>query len=290
MRASRSLALLLVLAGVLAGLGGCAEVEEQWVLGEKGGGTWTLSLRWNADLWRRVRGVLGPAVTDRLRGRALPLRPQAWRDSLAGVEGVTIVECEERDTDTGMRELRVQLRFEKLRALMQWELMRRRTVRVETRPAPGAAENDPPLCRFAMEPIARVPVLDPLAALLEARDNPPPAAEGAAAARDPSPLARLGLEEEAAGLVWKMVKPQLDKVRLRFAFRPPFGIESIRDLAVARGTEEAVFDFDFAALRDPRTDRTAVFTWQMRAFDEAPLVVQQGDRDPRARGPEGHTR
>ena len=87
-----------------------------------------------------------------------------------------------------------------------------------------------------------------------------------------------------------MVKPQLDAVRLRFRFRAPFEIVSIRDRAVAQGTQEAVFAFDFAALRDPRTDRTAVFTWQMRAFDEAPLVHQQGDRDRRGSGPDGHTR
>ncbi len=280
---------LVVLAACF--LAGCAEVEEGWVLDEKGGGVYTLSLRWNADLWRRIQGVLGERVMARVQGRAVPLRAQAWREGLSGLEGVEVLELEERDTDTGMRELFVRVKFRHLKDLLRWELMARRTVKVEKVAEEGAAKDAPGLCRFYMEPIARVPVLDRVAALVEAVEKPPPVAEGAAAARDPGPLARLGIERRAADLVWKMLKPQIEKASLHFRFRTPYDLHAVRGRLVDAETREASFRYTWAELRKPTTDRTVGFTWTMRAFDEAPLATNQGDRDPRVgRTPDGRKR
>jgi hypothetical protein len=152
----------------------------------------------------------------------------------------------------------------------------------------GATDDErPPRCRFVMEPIAHVPVLDRLGALLDAVERPPPPAEGAAAARDPPPLERLGLERGAAEMVWRMVKQPLQAVRLKLRFRVPGVVVERGGRRTQDAAKSAAWSFDFPALRKRDTDRTVRFAWQMRAFDEAPLVEQTGDRDPRARPDRG---
>ncbi len=51
-------------------------LPEEWTFDEKGGGTYALTVRWNADLWRRVEEVLGARVMERLVGRPFPLRKE----------------------------------------------------------------------------------------------------------------------------------------------------------------------------------------------------------------------
>lgn len=287
---SRRLPVLLpILLGAVA-LAGCVDAEEDWTFDDKGGGTYALTLRWNADLWRRASDVLGPGVMTRLQGRPFPLRAAQWRDGLAALKGVEILELAERDTDTGLREVALRVRFTHLRDLLRWEVLRRRTVRVEIVPQGEDADESPPHCRVYMEPIAQVPVLDRLAALLDAVETPPPRAEGPAAARDPPPLERLGLDRGAADMVWRMVKKPLQQVRLRLRFRAPGRILTHRGRPVRDGSKPLEVEYDFAALRKPETDRTVPFTWQMRAFDQAPVVDQQGDRDPRRRRVEAQGR
>jgi hypothetical protein len=278
--------LVAVLAAALA-LGGCVEVEEDLVLAGDGSGTYALTVRWDADLWRRVTDVLGPAVMGRIEGRAFPLRPEQLRDGLAGLDGVTIQELEERPGTGGRRELVVRLAFRDVPALLRWELMARRTLRIE-RAEEGAGTE--PAWRLTYHPIAQVPLLDRLGALLDAVERPPPAAEGETADRDPPPLERLGLDRDAAELVWRMVKGPLEAASLRFRVAVPSDLVTVRGRAVPAGTREAVATYDLTALRRPGTDRTLRFTWRARAFDRFPVVDHEGDRDPRSRKPDGTRR
>ncbi len=50
---------------------GCTEVEETLSFDSKGGGTYRLVLRRDADLWQRVGGVLGKGVLARIEGRSM---------------------------------------------------------------------------------------------------------------------------------------------------------------------------------------------------------------------------
>lgn len=278
----------LMLAAAL--LAGCVEAEEDWTFDDKGGGVYALTLRWNADLWRRATDVLGPTVMARLEGRAFPLRAEQWRDGLAGLPGVEILELAERDTDTGLREIALRARFEHMSDLLRWEVLARRSVRVEIEPQAGEGEDAdeaPPRCRFSMQPVARVPVLDRIAALLDAEERPPPPAEGPAATRDPPPLERLGLDRGAAEMVWRMAKQPLQSVRLRLRFHLP-GVVVRRNGKPARDASKDVeIGYDFPKLRKRDSDRAVRFTWQMRAFDRAPLVEHVGDADPRRPGAGG---
>lgn len=265
-------------------LAGCTEAEETWTLDRKGGGEYALTLRWDADLWRRVRGVLGAKVMRRLADPGIPLRTAQWRDGLEDLEGVTILELEEVETGTGMRELRLRARFARLEQILRWEVLAGRRVRIEPEPeAPGA----PPRATLYMEPIARVPILDKVAALVEAAEKPPPPAEGGAAERDPPPLERMGIDVAAADMVWRLVKLPLGAVRLQSRVVVPGEIQSIRGRSPAEETTEAVFAWTFADLRRVDADRTVRLRWRQRAFDETPALDHPGRRDPRARAPDG---
>ena len=138
---------------------------------------------------------------ERLVGRPFPLRKEQIADGLKGLPGVKVASLTEGDTDTGLRELATVVQFERLDALLRWELLARRTFRLEPYLKPGEKESreKPAICKFYMEPVAQVPVLDRVGALLNAAESPPPKAEGPPAARDPGPLGRLGLERESAG-------------------------------------------------------------------------------------------
>lgn len=274
MGVTRLLPLLLVLLTTLCG---CVEAEEEWTFDAKGGGTYELVLRWNADLWRRVEEVLGAKVMRRFAGHGFPLRPHQMRDGLAGLEGVEITRLEQRDTDSGLRELVLGLRFKRLADLLRWEVIAGRTLDVgqEAR-RPGEKADDPAHVGFAMEPIARVPVLDTLAALLEAEAKPPPQAPQGLAERDPGPLERLGLAREASQLVYRMVKLPLEQVRLRVRVNTPGPIVGVGGEARRDGSTRADFSWDFAALRSPRTDRRVRLRWRMRTRDSAPEAKNTG--------------
>lgn len=280
----RRLLLILALMPMLLGLAGCTEAEETWTFDRKGGGEYALVVRWNADLWRRVRGVLGSKVMARLAGDGFPLRAELWRDGLRDLEGVEILELEARDTDTGMRELRLRARFQKVEQILRWDVLAGRTVRIEP---PSKEDGGPARTTFYMEPIPRVPVLDQVAALVEAAENPPPAPEGAAAARDPLPLERFGIEPSAGAMVWRMVKLPLGEVRLRTRVIAPAPLASVRGRPVLDETTQADFQWTFADLRRSDADRTVRLRWDPREFDEGQALDHRGQRDPRARAPDG---
>jgi hypothetical protein len=274
--------LLLVLA---AGLSGCVDAEETWSFDETGGGTYELRVAWDADLWRRVGDVLGARVLERLSARPFPLRKSAWADGLQGLAGVEVLALEERVSDGGLREIAAKVRFKRLADLLRWEVLARRSVQVTQ---VQSDPKKPALCRFYMEPLAQVPVLDTLAALVEAHERPPLKAEGAAATRDPGPLERFGLDEDAARLVWRMVKLPLAKVRLRSRVEVLGEIEEERGQPSRKGGRAYERSWDFAALRKADADRTLRVAWRLRTLDIAPLAAQVGDRDPRPHGPTGN--
>ena len=280
----RLLPLLLACAVLLTG---CVEVEEAWTLDDKGGGTFDLRVRWDADLWRRVSEVLGPRVMGRLSGPSFPLRSAQWRDGLRHLKGVDILELEEGDAGDGRRQIATKLKFGHLRDLLAWEVLARRSTRVELE---AGKPGEPRHCRLRMQPLVRVPVLDPLAALLNAEEKPPAAAEGAAAPRDPPPLDRLGLERAAAEMVWRMLKLPLAKAKLTFQFRAPGDVTHARGKGAGQARRSVDFSYDFASLRKAETDRSLDFTWRVLEFDEPPLLRHQGDRVRRKGGVHGRKR
>lgn len=274
----------LLLAAVLALLAGCTRAEETWTFDRKGGGEYALTVRWDPDLWRRVRGVLGARVMDRLAANGFPLRAALWRDGLQDREGITILELGERDVEGGQREIHLRARFERLEQMLAWDVLAGRTVRlaVPTKEAGGT-----PRATLYMEPIPRVPVLDRIADLVEAVEKPPQAAEGAAAARDPPPLERAGIDRAAGAMVWKMVKQPLAAVGLRVRIVTPGDVVSVRGRPAGERTRQADFGWTFADLRRVDADRTVRVRWRPLAFDERPGVDRRGRRDPRPRAPDG---
>ncbi len=272
----RRVALLLALLLAVPLLGGCTEAEETWTLDRKGGGTYELVLRWNADLWRRVRGILGAKVMHRVARPGFPLRTELWRDGLKGLEGVKILELEARDGESGLQELRLKASFQQLSQMLRWEPLAGRTVRVTVPTAAERGKTSAPKAGLYMEPLGRVPVLDRVAALVEAVEKPPPAAEGAAALRDPPPLERMGIDRGAADMVWRMLKPQLAKIRLTSRFHLPGDLVSRRGTTVDERTREAAFTWTFADLRNPKADRTARVRWRMLVSDETRALERRG--------------
>ncbi len=268
-------------------LPGCVEAEESWELDRKGGGTYALVVRWNADLWRRVGDILGAKVMARIAGPGFPLRPELWRDGLKDLPGVTIGDVGERDTDTGLRELHVALTFKRMEDLLGWEVLAGRRVTIEAEQPEKGASTKPLRATLTMEPIARVPVLDRIAALVEAAEKPPAKAEGAAAERDPPPLARMGLERTAAEMIWKLVRLPLGEVKLQSRVRVPGELVSKQGTPVDKETREATYTWSFADLRRVDADRTIRLRWRILSFDESPALDHPGQRDPRPRAPDG---
>jgi len=259
-------AVALVLPVLLAG---CSEVEETLVLAGDGSGTYALSVRWNADLWRRAIEHVPSANRERLVGHPFPLDAAAWRDGLDGLEGVTVTTLEERTGEGGWQELAVELSFRSLPDLFRWEVLARRSAKltVERR---GEGEDAPRIARLEMAPLVFVPVFDPVAALLDAVARPPPPAEGLRAHRDPPPLGRFGLERDAAEDLWRLVGPRVAEATFTFDVTVRGRIEETGPRGRRTGDDTARCAFDFAALRDAATDRRVVATWRVPRVEDPP--------------------
>ena len=199
--------LLLALATLCLGLTGCVELDETWSFARDGSGTYALTLRWNADLRNRLCDTLGEPALVAFQGRAFPLRIDDWRETLRDLPRVDLKRLEERVQPGGWHEIEVQLGFGKPEDVLAWELLSRRTLRIDP-------PDDQHRVALHMEPFTRLPVLDPLLAALDARDAPPPRAEGATAGRDLPPLERLGIGPQEETLATRMLEPHLDGVRL----------------------------------------------------------------------------
>ncbi len=256
---------------------GCVEVSESWAIESGGAGTYDLSIRWQADLWRRVSEVLGERTMKRLQGAPFPMRESEWRDGLTGLKGVEIQSLGTEEQERGWRKLSVKLRFQRVADLFQWEVLSRRPASFTVETSPD--DEDVRVCRMEMAPLIDVPVLDPLSALLNAIDNPPPteaSASGEADRRDPPPLERFGIDQPNAELVWRMLKPELATAKLGFTLATP-GIILSRDGRADRSEElSTTFAFDLAALRDAKTDRRLRCSWRVRPFDEPPVLRNAG--------------
>jgi hypothetical protein len=275
----RLAALATVLAACL--LGGCVEVDEAWKLTREGSGTYDLTLRWNADLMARVRDTVGPKVAAAFEGRAFPLRLEEWREGLKALPSVDIRRLEEQDLPGGWRELHAVLAFGRMEDLLGWEVLARRTVRV-----------DPPdkdrQVRLHMEPLHRLPVLDPLLAAEQVLRAPPPPAELPAAARegaprDPPPLERLGLTPETLTLARRMLEPRLAEVRFTFRFELAGRVRSAAAPATKAAGSSVEYVWRWADLAPGRT-RNIDVVYVPGEFDAVPLVDHQGDA-PKAEGP-----
>ncbi len=262
-------------------LAGCVEATEKWEIESGGSGTYDLTVRWQADLWRRVGEVLGDRAMEGIHGAPFPMRKAQWWDGLAGLKGVEIVSLTTEAQDRGWRKLAVKLRFKRVADVFQWEVLSRRGARFVVEKPEGGEDDDARICRMEMKPLVDVPVLDPLAALLNAIDNPPPleeAADGEERRKDAPPLQRLGIDRTDGELVWRMLKPELAKVKLRFELSTPGIIlskDGRRDSSESLSTS---FEFDFAALRDAKTDRRLRCSWRVRPFDEPPALVNAGTK------------
>ncbi len=263
----------LLLAVLTLGLTGCVQLEEDITLDADGSGTYDLKLVWDQALLRRMVDLVGPGAAASFRGRDLPLTLEAWRDGLAGVEGVTVRTLTLEEGEGGERTLRVHLRFRHVRDLFLWEPFARRSFAV--RRVDGESEDGPPRAELVMAPLTRIPYLDPLAAALAARRQPPSAETGGPRELDPPPFERLGISPRQAELAETLLRPQLARVRLAFRVRPPGALEDVG--ATGEATQHgALFTWDFAALASDRP-RALRLAWTPRPFDPIPEVDHVGD-------------
>lgn len=255
---------LLVLA-----LSGCVEVDEDWKMARDGSGTYEVTLRWNADLLARVKDTVGAKVLSAFEGRAFPLRLDEWREGLKPLPHVEIKRLDERDLAGGWHELHVLVAFGTLDDLLGWEVLSRRTLRID----PPDGER---LVRLHMTPLALVPVLDPLRAAEEARRAPPPPAEGESAPRDPSPLERLGIDEATQVLVERMLKPMLASVRFTFRLELAGRVRSASAPATKAAGSSVEYVWRWADLA-PGRSRSIDVTYIPGEFDAVPLSDHTGD-------------
>lgn len=242
---------------------GCVEAEEAWVFDSTGGGTYALTVRWNADLWSRIGGIVGPEALRRIEGRPVPLRADAWRDGLRGLEGVTVEEVAEKDAPRGMREVSARLRFRRVQDLLRWEVLARRTMRI--------ARADEGLVALRMEPLAQVAVLDRLASAQAVRER-----AGADVPLPAQVAEELAVKADDARLVATVLQPHLARVRFRFTVQPPGPVRSVGDAPVEADVTKATVDLSFDDLVKGR-DRTVRCAWRPLALDVPPSADQVGD-------------
>jgi hypothetical protein len=258
-------------------LAGCAEVEEGWVFDERGGGEYALSVRWDADLWRRVGGIVGEAVMERVRGRAFPLRVDEMAETLRGLPGVEVLSLQAGEGGAGgMRSLDLRVRFERLADLLAWEPMAGRPLRVSL-PAPDGEERR---VRLEMRPFDRLPVLDPVLRAWNEFERPPAGLDEADVAADPGPLARLGVGRREADLVADLLRPALAKLRVALSVAVPGPVATSEGPGARHEGTRARWELDAAALRDAGTGRGVAIEWRLRALDRIEALEQEGAAPP----------
>ena len=283
LRARSSRSSLTVVAALLAAclFGGCVEVDEAWKLTREGSGTYDLTLRWNADALASLRSIVGPKAIAAFEGRAFPLRLEEWRDGLSTLPSVDIRKLEEQHLPGGWRELRAVLAFGKMEDLLGWEVLARRTVRI-----------DPPdkdrQVRLRMEPLQRLPVLDPLLSAEQALRAPPPPAELPAPSRegapkDPPPLQRLGLTESQVTEAQRSLLPKLADVKFTFRFELAGRVRSAAAPATKATGSQVEYVWRWADLA-PGRSRAIDVVYVPGEFDVVPLMDHQGDA-PKPDGP-----
>lgn len=265
MFALRAAALLTV---TLLSLAGCTEVDEAWTFERDGSGTYEVRVRWNADLLARLRDVVGAQALAGFEGRAFPLRLEDWRESLAGLARVDLQTLEERTEPGGWHVLRAVLRFGRVEDVLRWELLARRSLRIDP-------PDDERRVRVAMTPFARLPWLDPLrSALLAPTERG--ADEGPASPRDPPPLARAGIDPAQAVLLERMLRPAVEQVRLNVTVTLAGRVRSASTPATRAEGSTARFTWAWSDLGAGRP-RGFEIVYVPGEFDAVPLVDHAGD-------------
>ena len=259
-----------LLAAIFAlALGGCVEVDEAWKFARDGSGTYDVTVRWNADLLARVKDAVGPNVMSAFEGRAFPLRLEEWREGLKPLPHVEVKRLEERDVEGGWHEIHAVVAFGTLQDLLGWEVLSRRTLRID----PPNADR---LVKIHMTPLTRLPVLDALRAAEEARKTPPPAAEAENAQRDPPPLERLGVDAATQVLVERMLAPVLPDVRFTFRFELAGRVRSASAPATKATGSSVEYVWRWEDLV-PGRSRSIDVTYVPGEFDTVPLTANTGD-------------
>jgi len=259
-------------------LAGCVEVEEDLGLSADGSGSYDLRIAWDAALLKRLVDLAGPEAAARLAGRPFPLRLEDWRDSLADRPGLEVRTLALDVEEGGRRVLRVFVRFRRLEDLLGWDLFARRSFAVRRETTGVSVE---------MDPLARVPFLDPLAQALRLREAPAPADPTPAPELDPPPFERLGVPRHRVDLAAALLAPLLGDVRLSFRVRPPGEL-----LTVGAGGERtehgARFVLDLETLSE-RSDRRMRLVYEPKPLDPVPEIEHQGDA-PQPSDPMGDSR
>lgn len=267
MRRALPLLLGLVWAGLLAG---CVEADETIALDSDGGGTYRLSVRWNADLWRRAGDAIGDKARRALATPGVPLSATAWRDAFEPVPGIEIVELEEETQDGGWKQLRVELRFRHLRDLWRFEFLGNRNIRVGRDPktTSGGLRH----ARIDLDLMKQIPVLDPVAAIVRAERKgtarPPEGVRG-----DKDLMAKVGLSRERIGLVWDLVGPAIEKARVSFTLEIAGQVIDRADKATDEKADRTTWRIDFGDLQAEEAPRKTWMIWEPRSTDSIPEFV-----------------
>lgn len=263
----RILTPLAVLLGALL-LAGCVEIEERWTFEPTGAGEYALTLRYDADLLRRVTGVVGEAALREVAGRPFPLGRAALEATLARAEGVTVHALEDTLEAGGWRRVHLRLGFARVADLLRWEPLAGRAFHARSEDREGGLRT-----RLTMRPIDDLPVLDPLLALLaeagRERPDPPPGAPA-----EPGPRERLGLAPAQAEWLEDLLRRALAGVRLAVIVQAPGEIlaAGARGAVDPDGAVRQVWDVD--ALRQGRAVRGVDLAWRRRQLD-VPIVAAQ---------------
>lgn len=261
----------LVLALAVLALPGCVDVSETWTLARNGSGTYAARLRWNAGLLTAVRSEVGERVFDAFAGRAFPLRLEDWREGLRGLANLDVVRLEERVEVGGWRVLEAEVRFGRLEDLLRWEVLARRTLRV-----------DPPdedrRVRLTMEPFTRLPVLDPLLSALRAYDERPAsdASPLASERADETPWGALDLKPGVLAALERRLRPAVAEVRLNVEVQVAGTVRSANSPAVRAEGSVAAYRFTADDLAPGRSRRLEI-VYVPGEFDAVPLVDHEGD-------------
>ncbi len=267
----------------LTTLAACAEVDEVWRFRDGGGGRYQLTVRYNGDLLRQIREVVGEARLRQLSPRPLPFDVAIWRRTLARVKGLNVKSCEEKTLDGGMIELSADVEFDSLRAMLHWEFLSCRTTSLVNAEVDGETRQT-----LTMNPLARLPVLRTGLSwwrLTEkSNDEKRTSAEGATDDKDELPTsvgarrtarAAVKLPAHTVAMLRQMIAPHLKQIRLSTTFHVPgTWTDRGRGAADEEGGTRATFTAPHIIAAMPPQLR---MTWRPTSFAKIAPLHHMGD-------------
>lgn len=200
--------------------GGCVEVKESLELRSGGAVAYTLVVRWDEEDRQALLRLAGEHA-GRFEGRSFPLDAAPWRDSLEACEGLTRRHAEVEE-DGAQRVLRVQAEATDLRHLLSWEFFARRRLLLHRQ---AGTDEEVDRVVLVMDPLVRVPWLDPIAAALAADAEPPPERRPGEEPLDPLPVEALDLPPQTVQALRALLEPALARVLLEFEVRVPVPVQ-----------------------------------------------------------------